>query len=165
VIIRLTALLLCAALVAAGCGPKSTAPGAAPADSCKPGDGPSAQTVQQAIAGVWQLTPDASWVEKARGHTTDCRLYWLQIGVPNAVASTPGQLLFFDHDNPLGTATPDPRPYTTVLSSGKDVVTVQYQWLLGDEPACCPAGVATVRYQIAQDGALTSLDPIPDITP
>jgi hypothetical protein len=158
---RPLALLVCFGLIAAGCGGKPSAPSAG---TCTDANGPRAQTVQQAISGVWELTADVPWVEKGRGHTTDCRLYWVQIGVADATSSTPGQLLFFDHDNPLGTATPDPRPYTTVLSSGKDLVTVQYQWVVGNDAPCCPRGVGTVRFQIAQDGALTSLDPIPSQT-
>jgi len=38
---------------------------------------------------------------------------------------------------------------------------VQYQWRQGQEPACCPTGVATVRFKI-EDGKLKALDPIPN---
>jgi hypothetical protein len=44
---------------------------------------------------------------------------------------------------------------------GNDTAQVQYQWRQGQDPACCPTGIATVRFQVGEDGKITSLDPIP----
>lgn len=48
-----------------------------------------------------------------------------------------------------------------VAPTGNDTAAVQYQWRQGQEPACCPTGVATVRFKI-EDGKLKALDPIPN---
>ena len=39
---------------------------------------------------------------------------------------------------------------------------VQYQWRQGQDPACCPTGIGTVRFQIGEDGKIKALDPIPN---
>ena len=62
------------------------------------------------------------------------------------------QLLFFDHNIPIGTPTPNPKPRTTVLSATDDVVTVQYQWQVAGDSACCPTGKGTAQYQIGANG-------------
>ena len=58
-------------------------------------------------------------------------------------------------------ATPDPRSYITVISMGNDIAAVQYQWRQGQDPACCPTGIGTVRFKI-EDGKLEARDPIPN---
>jgi LppP/LprE lipoprotein len=70
-------------------------------------------------------------------------------------------VIFFDHNSPLGTATPEPRPYITVVAQGDDTAAVQYQWRQGQEPACCPTGIGTVGFKI-EAGELKALDPIPN---
>ncbi|WP_102143902.1 LppP/LprE family lipoprotein [Mycobacterium hubeiense] len=154
---RLIPVLMSMGLLAAGCGwsPPSAPP--PKADTCKPSDGPSPETVQQAIAGV-----DASWKQTANGHTADCRLHWVQIAADAPASNKPQQVLFFDRQTPLGPATPDPRPYISVITSGDDTVVVQYQWQQGSDPACCPTGIGTVRFQIGEDGKLKPIDPIPN---
>ncbi|MBW0011771.1 LppP/LprE family lipoprotein [Mycobacterium sp.] len=148
-------------LLTAACGGKSaTAPAARP-DTCKDSDGPTAETVRQAIASVPIEVPGSTWVEIARGHTKQCRLYWVQVIPTIASESTPQQLLFFDHNAFLGTPTPNPKPYITVLSPSDDTVTVQYQWQLGSDQACCPTGIGTVKFQIGSDGRLQALGKIP----
>lgn len=148
-------------LLAAGCGSKSPTPSPPAADTCKGSDGPTSATVRQAIASVPILTSGSIWVEIARGHTKKCRLYWVQIIPSIADESTPQQLLFFDHNTPLGTPTPNPKPYITVLPPGDDTVTVQYRWQVGSDQACCPTGSGTVKYQIGSDGKLQALGKIP----
>jgi hypothetical protein len=69
--------------------------------------------------------------------------------------------LFFDRKSPIGIPTPDPRPYITVTAMGNDTAAVQYQWRQGQEPACCPTGIGTVRFKI-EHGKLKALDPIPN---
>lgn len=158
---RLTAMLLLIGLVAVGCGwspPAGQQPGP---DTCTEADGPAAATVQQAIAGLPAVSPGNQWKETQRGHARNCRLYWVQVSVTGASASSPQQVLFFDRNTPLGTPTPEPRPYINVTTSGDDTVTIQYQWIQGSEPNCCPTGIGTARFQLGSDGKLSALDPIP----
>lgn len=143
------------------CGWKPPTPSPLPPDACKPSDGPTADTVQQAVSTLPVLTPGSMWVEIARGHVRTCRLYWVQLIPSIARESTPQQLLFFDHNTSLGTPTPDPRPYITVLPPTDDTVTVQYQWQIGNEEPCCPTGIGTVKFQAGPDGKLKTLGLIP----
>ena len=153
--------MLILVLAVAGCGSKSPAPPPAQPDKCNQSDGPTVETVRQAIAGEPVVVPDSRWVEIARGHTKKCRLYWVQIIPTIASESTPQQLLFFDHNTPLGSPTPNPKPYITVLAPGDDTVTVQYQWRVGSDQECCPTGKGTVKFQIGPDGKLKALGAIP----
>jgi hypothetical protein len=148
-------------LLAAGCGSKPSTPSAPPADTCKGSDGPTNDTVRRAIASVPILMQGSMWVEIARGHTRKCRLHWVQIIPSIADESTPQQLLFFDHNTLLGTPTPNPKPYITVLPPGDDTITVQYRWQVGGDQACCPTGVGTVKFQIGSDDKLQALGKIP----
>lgn len=149
-------------LLTSGCGSNPPPPRAAPADTCKDSDGPKADTVRQAIASVPIVVPGSTWVEIARGHTRKCRLYWVQIIPTIASESTPQQLLFFDHNTPLGTATPNPKPYIAVLPPSDETITVQYQWQKGNDQPCCPTGTGTVKFQIGSDGKLQALGKIPN---
>jgi hypothetical protein len=153
----ITAMLTTIALIGAGCGwsPPSAPPTSSAA--CTQADGPSAGAVAQEIT---QLPPGGQWRETARGHTADCQLHWVVVTVGDA-SDSPRQVLFFDHGTPLGTPTPDPRPYVNVTASGNDTAVVQYQWRQGQDQACCPTGIGTARFQIA-DGKLKALDPIPN---
>jgi hypothetical protein len=153
-------LVILLILLASACGSKPPTPRATP-DTCKESDGPTADTVRQAIASVPIIVPGSTWVEIARGHTRKCRLYWVQIIPTIASESTPQQLLFFDHNIPLGTPTPNPKPYITVLPPSDDTITVQYQWQIGSEEPCCPKGIGTVKFQIGPDGKLQALGKIP----
>ena len=148
-------------LLASACGGKSTPPAASRPDTCKESDGPSADTVRQAISSVPIEVAGSGWVEIGRGHTKNCRLYWVQIIPTIASESTPQQLMFFDHNRSLGTPTPNPKPYITVLPAGDDAVTIQYQWQVGNEEPCCPKGIGTVKFQIGPDGKLQALGKIP----
>ncbi|BBY15250.1 LppP/LprE family lipoprotein [Mycolicibacterium litorale] len=156
------AVLVSAGLLTAGCG--WSPPGAAPPkpDTCTPADGPTPDTVQRAISGTPPAAPGATWTEVANGHTSDCRLYWVQIGPTAPQPDSPQQVLFFSGNTPLGPATPEPRPYISVLTGGEDTVQVQYQWRQGDEAPCCPTGIGTVRFRVGQDGKLEAVDPIPN---
>lgn len=149
-------------LVAAGCGGKPPTPAPHRADTCKESDGPTPGTVRQAIASVPITVPGTNWVEIARGHTKKCRLYWVQIIPTIASESTPQQLLFFDHNIPLGAPTPNPKPYITVLAQSDDTITVRYQWRVGNDQPCCPTGTARVKFQIGPDGKLQALGKIPN---
>jgi hypothetical protein len=154
-------LVIFLALLAAACGAKPSAPQASRADTCKDSDGPAAGTVRQAIASVPVEVPGSSWVDIGRGHTKNCRLYWVQIIPTIASESTPQQVVFFDHNRALGTPTSNPKPYITILPGGDDAVTVQYQWKVGNEEPCCPKGIGTVKFHIGPDGTLQALGKIP----
>jgi len=149
-------------LLVSACGGKPTTPTAAPrADTCRDSDGPTAETVRQAIASVPVEVPGSTWVEIVLGHAKKCRLYWVQIIPTIASESTPQQLLFFDHNTALGSPTPNPKPYISVLPPSDDTITVQYQWQVGKDEPCCPTGIGTVKFQIGSDGKLQALGKIP----
>jgi hypothetical protein len=152
----ITLVLLSVCLIAAGCGWSPPAPPTTTAAGCTPADGPSPETVAAEIAKL----PAAQWIEVVNGHTADCSLHWVVVTSGDA-SDSPGQVLFFDRKSPIGTATPDPRPYITISALGNDTAAVQYQWRQGQEPACCPTGIATVRFKL-EDGKLKALDPIPN---
>jgi hypothetical protein len=124
--------------------------------TCTQADGPSADTVAAEIAKL----PAAQWHEIVSGHTADCSLHWVVVSSGDA-SDSPGQVLFFDRKSAIGTPTPDPRPYITITAVGNDTAAVQYQWRQAQEPACCPTGIGTVRFNI-EDGKLKALDPIPN---
>jgi hypothetical protein len=141
--------------LAAGCGSSPSGAPASTAAACTPGDGPSSDTVAGEIAKL----PAGQWNEVVSGHTTDCSLHWVVVSAGDA-SDSPGQVLFFDRKSPIGTAAPQPRPYLTVMSTANDTASVQYQWRQGQDPACCPTGSATVRFQV-DGGKLKALDPVP----
>ena len=149
-------VVLVLGLTAAGCGFKPPAAPPTTSAACTQADGPSADTVAAEIAKL----PSAQWSEIVSGHTADCSLHWVVVTSGDA-SDSPGQVLFFDRKSPIGPPTPDPRPYITINAIGNDTAAVQYQWRQGQEPACCPTGVATVRFKI-EDGKLKALDPIPN---
>ena len=149
-------VVLVLGLTAAGCGFKPPAAPPTTSAACTQADGPSADTVAAEIAKL----PAAQWNEIMSGHTADCSLLWVVVTSGDA-SDSPGQVLFFDRKSPIGPPTPDPRPYITINAIGNDTAAVQYQWRQGQEPACCPTGVATVRFKI-EDGKLKPLDPIPN---
>ncbi|WP_157890911.1 LppP/LprE family lipoprotein [Mycolicibacterium goodii] len=158
---RVSVVLASLGFLAAGCGwgPSSAPP--PPPDTCTAADAPDPNTVAQEIAKLPAPHGGSKWVQVRDGHTTDCRLHWVQVGLSAAQPNSVGQLLFFDRQTPLGTATPEPRPYINVVTNGEDTVTVNYQWQQdGDSPEA-PTGIATVRFRIGDDGRLMAVDPIP----
>jgi hypothetical protein len=66
-------------LMVASCGWKPPGMASQRPDTCSDADGPTADTVHQAIGTLPVSTPGSSWAEAARGHTHNCRLYWVQV--------------------------------------------------------------------------------------
>lgn len=154
-------VVLALGLVAAGCGwSPPSAPPPKP-DTCSPTDGPSADTVAAEIAKLPAPKVGSEWTQVRDGHTSNCRLYWVQVGQTHPEPNSVGQLLFFDRQTPLGPATPDPRPYINVVTNADDTVVVNYQWQQGQDSAKAPTGIATVRFRIGDDGTLQAVDPLP----
>jgi hypothetical protein len=152
----LIAVVLSLGLIAAGCGWRP--PGSPPTSSatCTQAAGPTADSIANEIKQL----PAGQWRETSRGHTPDCGLQWVVVTSGDA-SDSPQQALFFDHNSPIGTPTPDPRPYITVTATGNGTAVVQYQWRKGQDAACCPTGIGTVRFKI-EYGKLKALDPIPN---
>lgn len=157
---RLAAITLI--LAAAACASKPAGAPSRPPAACKDSDGPTDDTVRRAVASVPITIPGTTWVEIARGHTGNCRLHWVQLIPTIASESTPQQLIFFDHNTPLGEPAPNAKPYITVLPPSDDTVTVQYQWRAGNDEPCCPSGRGIVKFQIGPNGKLKALGKIPN---
>ncbi|OBK72972.1 LppP/LprE family lipoprotein [Mycobacterium sp. 1274761.0] len=155
---RLPAALIAVGLISAGCGWSPPSPPPTSTQACAPSDAPTPETVSAAVAGLPQ---GPQWRETARGHTPDCRLNWVVVKGGDA-SDSPMQVLFFDRNNPLGPATPEPRTYINVISIGNQTASVQYQWRQGQDAACCPTGIGTVRFEISDEGKIKALDPIPN---
>lgn len=153
-------LLSASALLAAGCGwsPKGGEP-TPEADKCTPADAPPENIVRASIFSLPQPAV-GKWVQTGSGHTSDCSLYWVQVGQNNSTPDSPQQVVFFNKGTMLGTPTPSPRPYITVTASSPNTATVQYQWQQAKDQPGMPTGIGSVRFTI-EAGALKALDPIP----
>ena len=158
---RLACLLALFGLVLAGCGWNPPSAPQSEEDQCAPADRPTQETVKAAVDQLAPPPGDVTWQESARGHAANCRLFWVQLSAGRGT-EVPQQVLFFDRNTPLGTATSKPRPYTLVLEAGDNTVTVQYQWRQGNDAPCCPTGIGQVRFKVGDDGKLEALDPIPN---
>lgn len=150
---RGVAVLVSTGLLVAGCG--WSPPAAPPTATVDCGAGPAADVVNAEFA----LLPAGSWQESSRGNTPDCRLFWVVVDSGSAPGD-PQQVLFFDGQNPVGSPTPQPRPYITVTARGEHTAVVQYQWRQGSDEPCCPTGIGSARVTL-EDGRLTILDPVP----
>ncbi|MUL68480.1 hypothetical protein BOO86_28700 [Mycobacterium sp. CBMA 234] len=154
------ALLAGSALLAAGCGwsPKGGEP-TPEADKCTPADAPPQNVV---AASIFTLPPPPTgkWVQMSSGHTSNCALYWVQLGQNNSTPDSPQQVVFFNKGTMLGTPTPTARPYITVTASTPNTATVQYQWQQAKDQPGMPTGIGSVRFTV-EGGALKALDPIP----
>ena len=159
---RQIAVLVSLGFLAAGCGwSPPSAPPPKP-DTCTEADGPGADTVAAEIAKLPAPKAGSEWTQVAAGHTSNCRLHWVQVGQTNPEPNSVGQLLFFDRQTPLGPATLEPRPYINVVTNADDTVVVNYQWQQGQDSPTAPTGIATVRFRIGDDGKLVAVDPLPE---
>ncbi|MEU8901096.1 LppP/LprE family lipoprotein [Nocardia sp. NPDC048505] len=87
-------------------------------------------------------------------------LLWVRAVGGNSAAA-PVHVLFFGDGEWLGTATSDPYAFTSVVGASGNAVTVQYKWLVGDEPFAAPqGGPATITYTW-NGSKLTMSQPLP----
>ncbi|MFC6011104.1 LppP/LprE family lipoprotein [Nocardia lasii] len=141
--------------------PSATADPTTPADDIS-GSGlcldPSSTGVQNALAGL-----EGSWVagDGSTDQPGNCgNLLWLRAIGGNS-AGAPIHVLFFHDGKYLGTGTSEPYAFTSVVGSSSDAVTVNYRWLVADEPFAAPqGGPATITYSWTGSG-VTMSGPLP----
>lgn len=122
-------------------------------------DRPSPEDIQAALDTLPRLRDDLVWIADAGDVVPGSELAWVHAILAEGSASSPEHLLLFRGRRYLGTATEQPQAYTKVIGTSVDTITVQYRWLIADEPSSAPAGVGTVRYQISD--TIAALDPAP----
>ena len=110
----------------------------------------SADTVRLAIATLPVATPGFGLDRgRARAHPQLPSVLGAGHTRQRSTAASPVQLLFFDHNIPLGTPDAESEtPYDACCRPPTTSVTVQYQWQVAGDSACCPTGKGTVQYQI-----------------
>ncbi|WP_278263556.1 LppP/LprE family lipoprotein [Nocardia sp. AG03] len=119
---------------------------------------PASTGVRDAVAGLgggWVATQAATDVPG------DCgQLLWVRAVGGNS-AGAPIHILFFHDGTYLGTATSEPYAFTSVSGSNGNAVSVDYKWLVADEPFAAPqGGPATITYTWTGSGVVMS-DPLP----
>ncbi|WP_336081123.1 LppP/LprE family lipoprotein [Nocardia sp. SSK8] len=119
---------------------------------------PSSTGVRNAVAGLGD-----GWVttQAATDAPGDCgQLLWARAVGGNS-AGAPIHILFFHDGKYLGTATSEPYAFTSVSGSNGNSVSVDYKWLVADEPFAAPqGGPATITYTWTGSGVAMS-DPLP----
>ncbi|MEU2251926.1 LppP/LprE family lipoprotein [Nocardia xishanensis] len=93
--------------------------------------------VRSAVAGLGE-----GWVAEhaSADQPGSCgQLLWVS-AAGGASAGAPIHVLFFHDGKYLGTATSEPYAFTYVAGSNGNSVTVQYKWLVADEPFAAPQG-------------------------
>ncbi|UXA16346.1 LppP/LprE family lipoprotein [Mycobacterium sp. SMC-4] len=141
------------AVMATACGWSPSGP--APTTTVACGPGPAAEAIEAEIA---MLGP-GQWRDTDRGSTADCTLRWVVV-TDGEEPGSPQQVLFFADTEPVGSPTPEPRPYITVIPQGDSTALVQYQWRQNQDQPCCPTGIGSARV-VLEEGRLTVLDPVP----
>ena len=116
--------------------------------------------VEAAVSGLDSLwgDPELTWAVGQLGRSGD--VAWVLAVIAQGSVSSPEHLLLFRNGVFVGTATQEPRPFTRVTGGVGDVVTVEYRWIVGEEPFAAPAGSGTVRYEV-REAAVRALDPEP----
>lgn len=123
------------------------------------GERPTPEDIQAALDTLPRLREDLVWIADAGDVLPEGGLAWVHAILAEGSASSPEHLLLFRGRQYLGTATEEPQAYTTIIGSEGNTITVQYRWLVDDEPSSEPAGVGTVRYRISD--TITALDSAP----
>lgn len=137
--------------------PTLAQPSQAPRRTCMDVKGPE---VTDALATLAPFYGPTEWIATSQGDLCE-PFSWVQADFMGATVSSPSHILFFGNDVYLGTATAEPKGYTSVGIRTPDVITVDYRWPVGDDANANPSGgPATIRYQ--WDGTtVTMLDPLP----
>lgn len=127
--------------------PDTSAPNPAPAnDISGPGRciDPASTGVQNALSRL-----GGSWVasQASADQPGNCgQLLWVRAVGGNS-AGAPIHILFFSDGKWLGTATSEAYAFTYVTGASDNAVTVDYKWLVADEPFAAPqGGPATITY-------------------
>lgn len=119
---------------------------------------PASTGVQEAVAGLGD-----GWVadQASADVPGDCgQLLWARAVGGNS-AGAPIHMLFFHAGTYLGTATSEPYAFTHVAGADDTAVTVEYKWLVADEPFAAPqGGPATITYTWDGSGVVMS-EPLP----
>lgn len=106
--------------------------------------------------------PGESWEIGAMGGSVDCTLNWVRLVTPRGTASSPTQILLFDHRKFAGTPTKKANAYTSVVgSAGPGQITVRFKWLSPQDANAAPSNQADVRFQTMPQSPPRPLDPIP----
>ncbi len=137
--------------------PVSTADPAPAAGSCLTGDSPEVQRAMGALSYRygWQVDSVGS-----KPYPDCLGLQWVLLSTPGGTASSPYQVMFF-HDNTfVSTANTFDTSYTSIVGESANSVQVQYRWLQGDEPSCCPqGGPVTITYTWDEAAGAVGQDP------
>ncbi|ADG79066.1 Lipoprotein LppP OS=Tsukamurella paurometabola (strain ATCC 8368 / DSM / CCUG 35730 / CIP 100753/ JCM 10117 / KCTC 9821 / NBRC 16120 / NCIMB 702349 / NCTC 13040) OX=521096 GN=Tpau_2461 PE=4 SV=1 [Tsukamurella paurometabola] len=137
-----------------GAGPAAAAPVACP-------ELPQ-NVIDDAVRTVAPPFPGVAWQVGAMGGSVDCTLNWVRLDTPQGTASSPVQILSFDHRKFAGTPTKRANAYTSVVgSAGPGQITVRFAWLEPSDPNAAPSGRADVRFQTMPQSPPRPLDPIP----
>lgn len=140
------------------------APTTAPeADTAISGNGRCVDIASAGVRDALAALPDGPW---AAEHASDAplgkcpQLLWVSASGGNS-SGAPISVLLFHDGRYVGTATSEPYAFAAVSGSSDTSVAVDYKWLVGDEPFCCPAGgPATINY--SWDGSKIVMDhPLP----
>ncbi|MDO3645730.1 LppP/LprE family lipoprotein [Nocardia mangyaensis] len=142
-------------------GPTAGNPGPRPGNDISGPDrciDPASTGVQNALAGF-----GGGWVavQASPDQPGNCgQLLWVRAVGGNS-AGAPIHIMFFHEGTYLGTATSEPYAFTHVAGANGNAVTVEYKWLVGDEPFAAPqGGPATITYTWTGSGVAMS-DPLP----
>ncbi|MGM7648706.1 LppP/LprE family lipoprotein [Nocardia sp. JW2] len=119
---------------------------------------PGSSGVRKALAGLGDGWAASQASEDRPGSCG--QLLWVRAVGGNS-AGAPIHILFFHDGKYLGTATSEAYAFTYVAGASGNSVTVNYKWLVGDEPFAAPqGGPAAITYSWTGSGVAMS-GPLP----
>ncbi|WP_169811126.1 LppP/LprE family lipoprotein [Nocardia amamiensis] len=119
---------------------------------------PTSAGVQSALAGLGN-----GWVAEhaSADRPGSCeQLLWVR-AAGGISAGAPIHVLFFHDGKYLGTATSEPYAFTHVAGSNGNSVTVEYKWLVADEPFAAPQGGPVSITYTWTGSRVTMSEPLP----
>ncbi|WP_330230076.1 LppP/LprE family lipoprotein [Nocardia sp. NBC_00508] len=119
---------------------------------------PTSAGVQSALAGLGD-----GWVAEhaSADRPGSCgQLLWVS-AAGGMSAGAPIHVLFFHDGKYLGTATSEPYAFTYVAGSNGNSVTVEYKWLVADEPFAAPQGGPVAITYTWTGSRVTMSEPLP----